>query len=133
MAPHAQRIEQILVTDGRTPGAAARKPLPSFLRFDSGEISGRIEGEPLGYLVENRQIRAALSKAVIEKEIPVIAPMAAKNLEVTPGAARLICRTAGRSPRRSPSAPRGAARSCARRPASATSAGAMARVASSAR
>lgn len=90
LEPHAQRIEQILVTDGRTPGAAARKPSASFLRFDSGEISGRIEGEPLGYLVENRQIRAALSKAVIEKDIPVIAPMAAKNLEVTPGAARLI-------------------------------------------
>lgn len=89
LAPHAQRIEQILVTDGRTPGAAARKPLPAFLRFDSSEISGRIEGEPLGYLVENRQIRAALSKAVIEKNIPVIAPMAAKGLVVEPGAARL--------------------------------------------
>jgi 2-octaprenyl-6-methoxyphenol hydroxylase len=89
LAPHAQRIEQILVTDGRTPGAAARKPLPAFLRFDSSEISGRIEGEPLGYLVENRQIRAALSKAVIDKAIPVIAPMAAKALTVEPGAARL--------------------------------------------
>jgi 2-octaprenyl-6-methoxyphenol hydroxylase len=89
VAPHAQRIEQILVTDGRTPGAAARKPLPGFLRFDSSEISGRIDGEPLGYLVENRQIRAALSQAVIDKAIPVIAPMAATNLEVTPGAARL--------------------------------------------
>ena len=90
LAPHAQRIEQILVTDGRAPGAAARKPLPAFLRFDSSEISGRIEGEPLGYLVENRQIRAALSKAVIDKQIPVIAPMAAKNLQVEAGAAKLI-------------------------------------------
>jgi 2-octaprenyl-6-methoxyphenol hydroxylase len=89
LAPHAQRIEQILVTDGRTPSAASRKPLPAFLRFDSSEISGRIEGEPLGYLVENRQIRAALSKAVIDKQIPVIAPMAAKALSVEPGAARL--------------------------------------------
>lgn len=89
LEPHAQRIEQILVTDGRTPGAAARKPLPAFLRFDSSEISGRIEGEPLGYLVENRQIRAALSKAVIDKNIPVIAPMAAKALSVEPGAAKL--------------------------------------------
>ncbi len=89
LEPHAQRIEQILVTDGRTPGAAARKPLPAFLRFDSSEISGRIEGEPLGYLVENRQIRAALSQAVIDKEIPVIAPMAAKALSVEAGAAKL--------------------------------------------
>ena len=90
LAPDAQRIEQILVTDGRTPGAAARRPLPAFLRFDSSEISGRIEGEPLGYLIENRQIRAALAKAVTEKQIPVIAPMAAKNLEVAAGGARLI-------------------------------------------
>ena len=89
LAPHAQRIEQILVTDGRTPGAAARKPLPAFLRFDSSEISGRIEGEPLGYLVENRQIRAALSKAVIDQQIPVVAQMAAKALRVEAGAAKL--------------------------------------------
>ena len=75
LAPHAQRIEQILVTDGRTPGAAAGLASPAFLRFDSSEISGRIDGEPLGYLIENRQIRAALSQAVIEKDIPVIAPM----------------------------------------------------------
>ncbi len=89
LEPHAQRIEQILVTDGRTPGAAARQASPAFLRFDSSEISGRIDGEPLGYLVENRQIRAALAKAVIDKGIPVIAPMAAKALEVTPQGARL--------------------------------------------
>jgi len=89
LAPHAQRIEQILVTDGRTPSAAARKPMPAFLRFDSSEISGRIEGEPLGYLIENRQIRAALSQAVIDRQIPVIAPMAAKALRVEGGAARL--------------------------------------------
>ena len=89
LEPHAQRIEQILVTDGRTPGAAARKPSPAFLRFDSSEISGRIDGEPLGYLVENRQIRAALSQAVLARAIPVIAPMAAQGLAVEPGAAKL--------------------------------------------
>ena len=89
LAPHAQRIEQILVTDGRTPGAAARRSSPAFLRFDSSEISGRIEGEPLGYLIENRRIRQALAQAVTEKQIPVIAPMAAKNLDVAPDGARL--------------------------------------------
>jgi 2-octaprenyl-6-methoxyphenol hydroxylase len=89
LAPHAQRIEQILVTDGRTPSAAARRPSAAFLRFDSSEISGRIDGEPLGYLIENRQIRAALSQAVIAKGIPVIAPMAAKALTVEAGVAKL--------------------------------------------
>ena len=35
MRPHAQRIEQILVTDGRPPGAAAGGPTSVFLRFDA--------------------------------------------------------------------------------------------------
>jgi 2-octaprenyl-6-methoxyphenol hydroxylase len=72
--PHAQRIEQILVTDGRTPGAAAGGPGPFFLRFDSAEIADRSEGEPLGYLLENRHIRAALARAVKAEGIEVLAP-----------------------------------------------------------
>ena len=74
LAPHAQRIEQILVTDGRAPGAATPAALPFHLRFDSAEIADRSDGEPLGYLLENRQIRAVLSQAVIEAGIPVLAP-----------------------------------------------------------
>lgn len=74
LAPHAQRIEQILVTDGRAPGAATPAPLPFHLRFDSDEIADRSDGEPLGYLLENRQTRAALSQAVVEAGIPVLAP-----------------------------------------------------------
>ena len=89
LAPHAQRIEQILVTDGKTPGAASRGPSPFFLRFDSSEIADRSEGEPLGYLIENRQIRAALAQTVIDKGITVLAPAAAKALDVTPAGATL--------------------------------------------
>jgi 2-octaprenyl-6-methoxyphenol hydroxylase len=74
LAPHAQRIEQILVTDGRTPGAAAGGPGPFFLRFDSAEIADSSDGEPLGYLLENRHIRAALAKAVMDAGIAVLAP-----------------------------------------------------------
>jgi 2-octaprenyl-6-methoxyphenol hydroxylase len=72
--PHAQRIEQILVTDGATPGAAAGAAAPFYLRFDSAEIADRSEGEPLGYLLENRHIRAALAAAVREAGIEVLAP-----------------------------------------------------------
>jgi 2-octaprenyl-6-methoxyphenol hydroxylase len=72
--PYAQRIEQILVTDGRSPGASAGGPSPFFLRFDSAEIADRSEGEPLGYLLENRRIRAALAKAVLVAGIQVLAP-----------------------------------------------------------
>lgn len=74
LEPHVQRIEQILVTDARTPGAAAGAPPPFFLRFDSAEIANRSEGEPLGYMLENRHIRAALAKAVQDARIEVLAP-----------------------------------------------------------
>ena len=89
LAPHAQRIEQILVTDGKTPGPSTGGPSPFFLRFDSGEIADRSEGEPLGYLIENRQIRAALARTVLDKGVTVLAPAAAKALEVTPAGATL--------------------------------------------
>ncbi|PXA86958.1 2-octaprenyl-6-methoxyphenyl hydroxylase [Caulobacter sp. D4A] len=89
LAPHAQRIEQILVTDGKAPGAASGKPSPFFLRFDSGEIADRSEGEPLGYLIENRQIRAALSKTALDKGLEVIAPAGAAGLEVDAAEARV--------------------------------------------
>ena len=79
--PHAQRIEQILVTDGRTPGASAGGPSPFYLRFDSAEIADRSEGEPLGYLLENRRSRAALATAVGKAGIRVLAP--AKVASVT--------------------------------------------------
>src|ERR1700679_4000751 len=44
LEPHAQRIEQILVTDGRGPGAAAGSASPAFLRFDAAEIAARSDG-----------------------------------------------------------------------------------------
>ncbi|WP_304179985.1 UbiH/UbiF/VisC/COQ6 family ubiquinone biosynthesis hydroxylase [Phenylobacterium aquaticum] len=72
--PHAQRIEQILVTDATAPGAASGAPLPFFLRFDSDEIADRSDGEPLGYLLENRRTRAALAAAVARAGITVLAP-----------------------------------------------------------
>jgi 2-octaprenyl-6-methoxyphenol hydroxylase len=71
---HAQRIDQILVTDGRPPGASAPRPSGAWLRFDSGEIADRNGGEPLGYLIENRHIRAGLARAVLSSSVRVIAP-----------------------------------------------------------
>jgi 2-octaprenyl-6-methoxyphenol hydroxylase len=74
LEPHAQRIEQILVTDGQAPGPASSGTGPFFLRFDSAEIADSSDGEPLGYLLENRHIRAALAAAVIDAGIEVLAP-----------------------------------------------------------
>jgi 2-octaprenyl-6-methoxyphenol hydroxylase len=82
--PHAQRIEQILVTDGPTPGAAAGAQTPFFLRFDSDEIADRSEGEPLGYLLENRRIRAGLAAAVQAEGIEVLAPARVASCRFTP-------------------------------------------------
>ena len=87
LAPHAQRIEQILVTDGRTPGAASPPPLPAWLRFDAAEIAGRTDGEPLGYLIENRHIRAALAETITAAGIEVLAPVSVVAVEAGPGLA----------------------------------------------
>ena len=74
MRPHTQRIEQILVTDGRAPGAASAGPGSFFLRFDAAEIAARVHSEPLGYMMENRRTRAALSEAIEAAGLPVLAP-----------------------------------------------------------
>jgi 2-octaprenyl-6-methoxyphenol hydroxylase len=82
LAPQAQRIEQILVTDGRSPGAASPTPAPVFLRFDSAEIAEAADGEPLGYMLENRLIRAALATAVSQADIALMAPARVAAVEV---------------------------------------------------
>ena len=51
LAPHAQPINDILISDARLD----RPPSPFSLLFDHREI-----GEPLGHLIENRHIRRAL-------------------------------------------------------------------------
>jgi 2-octaprenyl-6-methoxyphenol hydroxylase len=85
LRPHACRMDRILVTDGRRPGAASRAASPAFLRFDADEIGDRTHGEPLGYLVENRRIRAALAEAVTAAGIEVRAPAAVAGVEAGPG------------------------------------------------
>jgi 2-octaprenyl-6-methoxyphenol hydroxylase len=74
LEPLAQRIEQILVTDGRSPGASAGKVPSFFLRFDAAEIADRSEGEPLGYMLENQHIRAGLAEALTQAGVEVLAP-----------------------------------------------------------
>ncbi|MEJ0067070.1 MAG: UbiH/UbiF/VisC/COQ6 family ubiquinone biosynthesis hydroxylase [Caulobacteraceae bacterium] len=81
LEPHAQRIEQILVTDGRGAGAAAARPSPAFLHFDAAEIAGPTEGEPLGYMIENRRSRSALAEAVTRAGLTVLAPASVARVE----------------------------------------------------
>jgi len=91
LEPHAQRIEQILVTDGRSPGAASSKaPSPFALRFDSAEIADRADGEPLGYMLENRRTRVALAQTLADTDIQVLAPASLASLDREAGGARAV-------------------------------------------
>jgi 2-octaprenyl-6-methoxyphenol hydroxylase len=74
--PHVQPIEKILVTDGRPLGDARGGPSLLHLFFDWSELGGEgAEIEPLGYMVENRHLRAALDEAMRARGILRIAPM----------------------------------------------------------
>jgi 2-octaprenyl-6-methoxyphenol hydroxylase len=88
LEPHAGRIDEILVTDGRTPGAATPGASPFFLKFEAEEIADRCDGEPLGWMIENRRIRSALAEAVAEAGIAVLAPGSVVGIEVEPGLVR---------------------------------------------
>src|SRR5690606_8160900 len=84
---HACRMDHILVTDGRRPGAASRAASSAWLRFDAEEIADGAGGEPLGYMVENRRIRAALGEAVMANpDIEVRSPASVADVEAGPGA-----------------------------------------------
>jgi 2-octaprenyl-6-methoxyphenol hydroxylase len=89
LEPHAQRMDHILVTDGRSPGAATPGQTPFFLHFEAAEIADRVAGEPLGYMLENRRIRAALAEAVGRAGIRVLAPARVAGVEIGPGAAKV--------------------------------------------
>ncbi|HEV2363752.1 MAG TPA: FAD-dependent monooxygenase [Caulobacteraceae bacterium] len=84
LATEAQPIRQILVTDGRGAGPASGAPASAFLRFHADEESVE-PGEPLGFMVENRHIRAALAQTVLGSRISVIAPARAAHVETAAG------------------------------------------------
>lgn len=88
--PYAQRIEQIMVTDGRPLNAVRRGGASLFkLHFDSAEIDGE-GGEALGYMLENRYIRLALDKAVRARgSIRSLAPNAVTAITPDPHGVRV--------------------------------------------
>jgi len=86
---HAQPIAQILVTDGRAAGPARGAAHGAFLRFDADELAGRGEDEALGYMLENRHIRAALGAAVERAGITVMAPASVASVTLGKAAAEV--------------------------------------------
>lgn len=90
LRPRACRMDRILVTDGRRPGAASRPASSAFLRFEAQEIADRTGGEPLGWMVENRWIRAALVQALGRADVTVIAPASVRDVAVGPGEVEVV-------------------------------------------
>lgn len=82
--PHAQRIEHIMVCDGRPYGGTKPGgPGRHMLHFDRREISEGPDGEPLGWMAENRHTRHALAKVLKNRDrIVAIAPAKVVNHEI---------------------------------------------------
>ncbi len=86
-----QRIEDILIVDGRPyDGVKPGGPGRDQLHFDRREISPDDDGEPLGWMAENRWTRIALAKAADDVGLTVFAPERVSHMgEGKPGRARL--------------------------------------------
>ena len=83
LAPNAQPINEIKVSDGRT----GQAPSPFFMHFDHAEIGS----DPMGYMIEDRHARVALLNA--EKGEPQFTHLADAQVvaqEVTPSGAHVI-------------------------------------------
>jgi 2-octaprenyl-6-methoxyphenol hydroxylase len=80
LAPHAQPIREILVTDGQ----AGKPASPFSLHFDAQEVGA----ESLGHIAENRHTRAALYGAVERQpNLELIAPASVKSITTEGGGA----------------------------------------------
>ncbi len=74
LAPDAQPINDIVVSDGQVRNGAA----PLFLHFDHEEIGD----EPLGHMIENRHLRVALQKGMAaEADLTLLAPVFVDSVE----------------------------------------------------
>jgi 2-octaprenyl-6-methoxyphenol hydroxylase len=98
LAGQVQRIEDILVVDGRPydglkPGGPGRDQL----HFDRREISPDPYGEPLGWMAENRHTRIALAKTCEAAGVPVHAPERIARMEAgAPGRSALVTESGAR-------------------------------------
>jgi 2-octaprenyl-6-methoxyphenol hydroxylase len=83
IAPHAQPISDIRVTDGNS---------PLYLHFDGSKVSG---DEPLGQMVENRHIRFAQLGSLAEITLPIVlhAPATITTMERGPAFVRMTLST----------------------------------------
>lgn len=98
LAGDFQRIENILVTDGRV-ADGLRQGGPSALRlhFDRRELDDAPEGEALGYMVENRAARRALLAEVEARPgIVLRAPARLASIAIGDAGATLVLESGAR-------------------------------------
>lgn len=88
IAPGAEPIREILVTDGRAKSRFSNGAVsPLHLHFDSRELKSE---EPLGWIVENRTLRDALWDAVeASPSIDLRAPALVESVSFTPASAEV--------------------------------------------
>lgn len=91
LAAHAQPIERILVSDGR----AERGPSALSLLFDRAEIGETARDEPLGYMIENRAIRAGLVSAARARGVKLVEGREAEGFTADASGARVRLRGGG--------------------------------------
>lgn len=86
IAPEAEAIRDILVTDGRAASRFGAGTVSSFhLHFDSRELG---EDQPLGWIVENRVIRDVLFSAIeTAKNVTLFAPAKRAATKISAGEA----------------------------------------------
>ena len=85
----AQRIDHILITEGQRPGESAAR-LPSVrLELSAEDLGDSAPGEPLGWMIENRLTRLALSRALSETKVTIIRPERVMGAAFTQGLAEL--------------------------------------------
>jgi 2-octaprenyl-6-methoxyphenol hydroxylase len=86
-----QPITEILVSDGHAPDGLRRGgPGPAFLHFAARELDDREDGEPLGYMIENRWLRHALLAALdVAPNVTHRAPARVADVALSPESARL--------------------------------------------
>lgn len=84
LAPNAQPIRRMAVTEGDDPGASTALSNAPSLIFDA--VGSRDEG-PLGWIIENGRLRVALTGALKAAGVKVIAPSRVSGLTIEgPGA-----------------------------------------------
>ena len=88
IAPEAEPIRDILVTDGRPSGRFSKGDVsPLKLHFDSRELG---TDEPLGWIAENQRLRSVINDHILNADgIEIFAPARWRDVDFGAGAARL--------------------------------------------